>query len=253
MVPLAELIASAGIDPRVATLEQVLPIVSAEASSFAGRAMASVKLGKNELLVTVAEAKAAFASPETVGDRELTARTLRAGENALVHVLAQRGFYDERFAGLRIDANTDLDRGEVSLVSVPSPTRKRQAGRPSRSVDFAKMLARDVHFRLGAGEASSIEKVVELLTGRDRNGNAIVGVKPSLVMPNSRKSHRTIMNMLRSVAEEAPTLEAMRQGEMVKAGGAADPEFYDRLMQVRAILSTPAAVRSMLRSARRKN
>ena len=250
-----DLIAAFGEDPRTVTLERVQELVLAEARSYAGRAMAAVKLGKGEILVTLVEASAAFRNPETKGDPDLTAKTIRTGENALLRVLVERGFYDPRFANLRIDANHDLDEGEVSVISQPAPPSKRKSGRPSRSRDHAKMLATDVHFRLGAGEASSVDKIVEHLTGRDRYGDPVSGISPVVVLPNGKKSHRTITGMLHSVARDAPALlaEARRQGELVKAGGAAEPEFYSRLMQYRAILAAPAAVKSMLRAVRRKN
>lgn len=249
-----DLLAAVGEDLRTITLERVLELVQAEARAYAGRAMAAVKLNKAERLVTHEEARDAFAEPEAPGDRDLSAKTLRAGERATIQVLAERGFYPPSFAALRVAANLDLDRGEVSVISMPAPTRKRQAGRPSRSVEFARMLAVDVYFRLHAGQASSVEKIIEQLTGRDRHGVPVPGIAPIIVLPSGKKSHRTVTSMLQAVAGDAPSLiaEARRQGSLVKAGGAPDPEFYRQLLSIRAILGTPTAVKSMLRTARRR-
>ena len=250
-----DLIAHAGLDPRTITLERALELINGEARGYAGRAMAAVKLGKAEVLVTREEALAALRDWVTAGNDELTARTMRAGESAYIRVLWERGLYDNRFYDWRLTANNDLDKGEETLMSMLWPTNKRQAGRPARSQTCAKMLAMDVHFRLGAGEAPSIEKIVEKMTGRYRNGGAVPGITPVLVLPRGMTSHFTIHKMLRDVARDIPTLveEARQQGEIVKAGGAADPAFYEELLQVRAILANPAAVKRMLKADRRAN
>ena len=63
-----------------------------EALEYAGIAMASVKLGKPEHEVTEDEAAAALADPVTIGKEELTWRTIRAGETAIVHgAVGKRG------------------------------------------------------------------------------------------------------------------------------------------------------------------
>ena len=83
-----------------------------EALGYAGIAMASVKLGKPEYEVTEAEAAAALEDPVTIGDEELTWRTIRAGETAIVMVLSEAGVFPDWHAELRIDENVDLDRGQ---------------------------------------------------------------------------------------------------------------------------------------------
>ena len=135
---LTVLIANAGLDLRKVSFEEVLALITREAQLSRGRAMASVKLGKAPWLVTIDEAGEALRNPETLGDRDLTARTWRAGEIAYQDTLVERGLYDERLAEERATTNIDLDEGEVTIYSTPSPTKKPPSHRPSRSKDFAK-------------------------------------------------------------------------------------------------------------------
>ena len=234
-----QMIRDSGADPRTVSLSHLLGL----ARFYANVEMAKVKLGRAE--VTADEVRATARNPETVGNRELTALTIRAGESRYQWFLAGCGCYDEQFAGWRIGANIDLDKGEVTCLSMRWPTSKRQAGRPSHSEWFKKMIAKDVAFRFAAGEASSREKVVEMMTGRDRDGRPIPGVTPLVVLPNGKKSHFTIHAMLRWADENAPALieEARQQGKIVKAGGTPDTAFMQQLLQVRGDLGNPAAVR----------
>ena len=89
---------------------RVVEEIRNEALGYAGIAMASVKLGKPESEVTEAEAAAALADPVTVGDEELTWRTIRAGETAIVMVLSEAGVFPDWHAELRIEENVALDR-----------------------------------------------------------------------------------------------------------------------------------------------
>ncbi len=49
------------------------------------------------------------------------------------------------------------------------------------------MLAVDVAYRIASGEATSAEKVLEHMTGRDRLGNRITGVTPTLECRTARR------------------------------------------------------------------
>ena len=93
------------------------------------------------------------------------------------------------------------------------------------------------------------------MTGRDRDGRPIAGIVPSLILPAGCKSHRTLMNILRSAARNAPSLikEAQEQGELVRAGKKPDAGFMDKLLKVRDLIANPKVVKSMLRAERRKN
>lgn len=119
--------------------------------------MAAVKLGKAPHLVTRQEAREALADWVSVGDEALTGKTMRAGESAFISALRERGLYDETLASLRHATNRDLDLGEATVMAMPSPTNKRQTGRPGSSERFAKMVALLVWFTIGSGEARSAE------------------------------------------------------------------------------------------------
>ena len=94
---------------------------------------------------------------------------MRAGESAFINALRERGVYDSRFASWRHTANRYLDRGEVTVMVTPTPTRKRPSGRPGRQRGFCEMGGDPglVHDRLGRSQPRS-SSAIALLTGRDR-------------------------------------------------------------------------------------
>src|SRR4051812_23898444 len=102
---LAGLVANAGLDPDAIALEQGMELIREWAELCAGYAMAEVKDKKVRHLITREEAWAAFDDWTTPGDEALTARTMRAGENAIIGVLFGHGLYSERLARLRLKTN----------------------------------------------------------------------------------------------------------------------------------------------------
>ena len=135
------------------------------------------------------------------------------------------------------------------------PTRKRPSGRPGSSEEFKEWVATLVWFMIGLGEAGSRERSVALLTGRTRDGKAVGDGPQRLALPNGKKSHWTVHEMLRWADDNrAEMIAAARiQGEIAKAGGTLDEHFRTHLADIRAILANPNAVRNKLRAVNRKN
>ena len=104
------------INAMAAEFEQIL----ADAALRAGRTMASIRGNVSEVLVSTAAARKAFLDPESPGDPDLTARTLRGGEVSYIKALFEHGLYDADIGGQRIVENTALDLGEAGPMSLPS-------------------------------------------------------------------------------------------------------------------------------------
>ena len=197
-----------------------------EALGYAGIAMASVKLGKPESEVTEAEAAAALADPVTIGDEELTWRTIRAGETAIVMVLSEAGVFPDWHAELRIDENVALDSGQGGTgLSTPAKSEAKR-GRPSRLEDLRRILAREVHFALGQGIVDSREKAIEFVTGVSRQDVILAAERlapPIMALP---LDFRTLQLWVQQVEREAPALVqlAQEQGRRAAAGLDLDPD-----------------------------
>ncbi len=206
--------------------------------------MAAVKLDKAARWVTGEEARAALADATTSGDAALTGQTMRAGESAFINALRERGVYDSRFASWRHTANRYLDRGEVTVMVTPTPTRKRPSGRPGRQRGFCEMGgdAGLVHHRLGR---SSLGRTGRRAADRTRSPTAMPSVPVRrgwrCLTAKIRIGRRT--NLLRWTATKyAPELieDARRQGEIARAGGSARRDVQQRVARTFA-LSSPTA------------
>ena len=222
-----------------------------EALGYAGIAMASVKLGKPEPEVTEAEAAAALADPFTNGDEELTFRTIRAGETAIVMVLSEAGVFPDLHAELRIDENAALDRGQGGTgLSTPAKSKAKR-GRPSRLEDLRRILVREVHFALGQGIVNSREKAIERMTGLSRQG--VIPAAARLAPPIIALSldFRTLQHWVQHVEGEAPALVrfAQDQGRRAAAGLDLDPEFVKRRADALKLVTNRDALAAMVKRA----
>ena len=223
-----------------------------EALGYAGIAMASVKLNKPESEVTEAEAAAALEDTVTVGDEELTWRTIRAGETAIVMVLFEAGVFPDWHAGLRIEENEDLDRGQggTGLSTPAKPKAKR--GRPSRLEVLRRILAREVHFALGQGIVDSREKAIELVTGVSRQDVILAAERlapPIMALP---LDFRTLQLWVQQVEREAPALVefAQEQGRRAAAGLDLDPTFVQQRLAALKLVTDRDALTAMIKRAK---
>ena len=94
--------------------------IMTDAALRAGRTMAAIKGGKPEVLISDNAARAAFLDPEMPGDADLTARTLRGGEASYIRALLEHQLFDANVARWRLEDNQALDRGETTILSMPS-------------------------------------------------------------------------------------------------------------------------------------
>lgn len=225
-----------------------------EALEYAGIAMASVKLGKPEHEVTEDEAAAALADPVTIGKEELTWRTIRAGETAIVHVLLKAGVFPSSVAELRIDTNVALDRGQGGS-GICTPTKvKAKRGRPSSQTDLKKILTQEVYFVLGQGRVGSKEKAIEYVTGVSRQG--VLPREEHLAQPTMPLAleFRTLQNWVGEVEKEAPAWvqSAQEQGRRAAAGHELDPTFVQQRAAALELVTDRNALPAMVRRANYK-
>ena len=213
-----------------------------------------MKLGKPESEVTEAEAAAALEDTVTVGDEELTWRTIRAGETAIVMVLSEAGVFPDWHAELRIDENVDLDRGQGGTgLSTPAKSKAKR-GRPSRLEDLRRILAREVHFALGQGIVDSKEKAIEFVTGVSRQGVILAAERlapPIMALP---LDFRTLQLWVQQVEREAPALVelAQEQGRRAAAGLDLDPRFVQQRSAALDLVTDRDALAAMLKRAKHR-
>ena len=153
------------------------------------RAMAAVKFNKPLAAVTRREAAAALADYVTLGDADLTGRTLRAGVRT-AHL--KREPLPESLVGELVSSLNRLDAGETERLGMLTPSKTIRRKLPGVDAEDACILAVEVAYQTAKHDIPR-DEAIEIVTGISRGAErptAAAGLPP--ILPVGAMTMQTI-------------------------------------------------------------
>jgi hypothetical protein len=205
----------------------------------AGRAMAAVKLSKPIAEVTQEEAAAAFTDPVTLGDPDLTGRTLRAGLKATILKL-EPDLFPESIAGVAVGELNRLDSGETERLVMLKPAETIRRKSPGVDAEDALYLSVEVTYQQAKHHIprdEAIEIVTRISRGAERP-TAVVGLPP--ILPVGAMTMQTVRRLVERGCEDNPDLVAAARAEGEVEGRGESPSVFFQAFR-RGYIATWAA------------